>query len=122
MHACNVRSSHPDKHGCDCHDAVNRIENYLKVPHHDILSSRFQIKHSIEGASVCDVASKIAEAMTTKLTMHNAVEQFVQTFIVLQTTRAHDVIVRFIEASLVRCLLSLLSAIPGWWDLSRRFI
>ena len=36
--------------------------------------SRFVIKHTIEGTPICDVASRVAEAMFTELTLHAATD------------------------------------------------
>ena len=47
------------------------------------------IKRTIEGAPVCDAASRVIEANVTELTVHVAitvVKQFVQILFVLQTT------------------------------------
>ncbi|GFX62572.1 hypothetical protein TNCV_4867351 [Trichonephila clavipes] len=54
---------------------------------------RFVIDHTIEDLSVCDAASRVAAAIVSELRVHtyaNVVEQFVQTFAVLQTTPILD--------------------------------
>ena len=92
------------KHECDHHDNINRIEVLLKMWHHAIPVSRFDIEHTIEGASVCN-------AMVTGLMVHavaSAFEFFMQT-LVSQTTPFSDSRIRAIwsiNVLLVRCLSS----------------
>ncbi|GFX99220.1 hypothetical protein TNCV_2494011 [Trichonephila clavipes] len=50
--------------------------------------ARFVVDHTFEDAPVCDAASRVAEAMVSKLRVHaaaNVVKLFVQTLAVLQT-------------------------------------
>lgn len=56
------------KHGWDHHYAVNRTEIRLKIQRHMIRASRFVIYHTNENAPVCDLASRVAEAVITELT------------------------------------------------------
>ena len=69
---------------CDHYDAVNRIEICLKIRRQPILASKFIIVPTIHCAHLCDVASRVAEAMVSKLTVHastHIVELFVQSFV-----------------------------------------
>ena len=88
MHANNVCLPDATKHGCDHHDATNRIKIPMKTRHHAIPASRFVIGHIIEGASICYVVSSVVEDMVVELNAQdaaNVVELFVQ-ILVLQTT------------------------------------
>ena len=67
-------------------DVIIWIREIRLSRHHAIPSSRFVVEHIDESASVRDVPSRLAEAIVTELTSHNAaniVEMFVQTLIVL---------------------------------------
>lgn len=61
---------------------------HLKA-HYASRPSRFVVDHAIESTSVCDVASRVDEAMVTQLTSHataNVIELFPQILAVLQMT------------------------------------
>ena len=73
------------KHGCDHHDIVNRIEICQKTRSHAIPPLRFVD----EGALVCDVAIRVAEAMIAELLVHTVakgVELFGQTLVLQMVT------------------------------------
>lgn len=63
---------------CVLHDdAKQECENHgvwirLKRRPDAISASRFVVDHTIEDATVCDAASRIAEAMAAMLTIHAA--------------------------------------------------
>ena len=51
-----------------------------------ISASKFLVKHTVEGSSVCDVASKVAEVIVAAWTVQavvNVVELFLQIIVVL---------------------------------------
>ena len=69
--------------------AVNRFEICLKTWRYAILAFSFVTEHTIESAPFCVVASRVAEAMVTKLIVVVAAnssckpELFIQTLVVL---------------------------------------
>ena len=81
----DVKCTLATTHGCDHHDAVNRIEIRLKRQRHAISAFRSIAEHTTEGAPVCNAELSVAEAMIAELAVHdaaNVVELFVQTFVV----------------------------------------
>ena len=75
------------KHECDHHDAVNSSEKRLKHDVTPFLRSSSSLITPLKAFFVCDVASKVTEAMIAKLTVHavaNVIELFVKTVVVLQ--------------------------------------
>ena len=53
----------------------------------------FHFEHAIEGASDCDVVSRVAKNIVSKLTVHasaKVIDLFVQTHIVLETSTFLD--------------------------------
>ena len=52
------------------HDVANKIEILLKVRRQAIPASRFIDAHTIEGAPVCDISSRVAEVIVTKLRVY----------------------------------------------------
>ena len=60
----------PSNTNCDHHEAVNKIEIRVKTRCHVVPTSRFIVKHNIEGVFVCNVPSTLFEAMVTELTVH----------------------------------------------------
>ena len=88
------------KHECNHHDAVNIIDLRLRTRRHAIPASRFVLEYTIEGAPVCDVASKGTKAVVSELTVHavaNVMELPVNTFVLQKTS--------FPESELVTGLL-----------------
>ena len=69
----NARFQDVVKHGYDHHNTVNRIDIYLKTRNYVIPMFRLVVKHTIEDAPVCDVASRVAEAMVDELTVYAAI-------------------------------------------------
>ena len=84
----------------------------LETRHHATPASRFVVKHTTEDALVCDVASRVNEAMTIQLRVHSTVNIVYLlscrlTPVVLQMIRffwhrALDMSVRSIEIMRVR--------------------
>ena len=68
------------KNKCNHHDVINKMEIYLQTRHHAIRRSRLIVDHTIEGAYLCDVTSKVAEALIAELAV---VEQIMQKFVAL---------------------------------------
>ncbi|GFX65952.1 hypothetical protein TNCV_13731 [Trichonephila clavipes] len=82
---------------CVHHDAVNdaasRTWIHQKKLRLAIRAPRFVVVHTIEDVSVCDAASRITAVMISELRVHasgNVVELFMQTLVVLQTTKILD--------------------------------
>ncbi|GFV56261.1 hypothetical protein TNCV_106171 [Trichonephila clavipes] len=68
------------KHGCYYIDAVNRTWIHLKKGRLTIRAPRFVVDHTIDDASECDAASRVAAALVSELRVHataNVVELFV---------------------------------------------
>ena len=77
------------KNSCNPLDVVNRIEIHMKIWFFTTSGSKYVVIYIIEGAPVCDVAYRVAEAMTAELRVHAAasvIQLFVQEFVFLQTT------------------------------------
>ena len=68
-------------------------QDSFKTRGHTILTSRFVVECITEGAPVCGVLSRVAEAVVAELrvvAVTDLVEQFLQTFAVLQRTTFLD--------------------------------
>ena len=94
MHAGGARSPR-------CKENRNSSETRLQA----IPESKFVVKRTTEGALVCNVASRIAEAMVAKLAVHalaNIIQFGSDSFSGL---RALDMDVQSIKAMSVGCLL-----------------
>ena len=71
------------KHGCDHHDAANRIEICMKARLFLLLGSSLNTPLKVLNS---DIMSKMAEAMVTELTVRassNVINQFMKALIVL---------------------------------------
>ena len=70
------------KHGCDNHDAVDRIEIRLETRRHTLHSCTVVVEGTLRNSPVFYVVSRVAETMVAKITVHgseNVVEIFLQT-------------------------------------------
>ena len=68
---------------------VNGIQIRLKAQCHAIYASWFVVDLNINDAPACDIMSRIVKSMVAGLKIYaaaNALERFVQAFIVLETT------------------------------------
>ena len=102
------------KQRCKHRDTINKIEIRLKTRYHGIPVSKFVVEHIIDGASVCDVASRVTETIITKLTIY-AIPSIVELFGAgtcclvknpISWLRAHDAAVRSFMFMQVKCLSS----------------
>ena len=58
----------------ESHEVVNRIKVNLKTRRHVIPISRFIVECIIDDAPICDIGSRVAEAMVSKLAVHDALK------------------------------------------------
>ena len=117
------------KHVGDHHDVVNRIEIRLKTRCHVIPLIKFVVESTINGAFVCNVASKVIEAIVAQMT----VCFYQHCWAVLTDTcclandliswlKTCDMAVLSIKDMRGRCISSQLLVISGHWDSFQSFV